>query len=89
MLVSTTSFCLMSMVVKLSATTVGTLQQVFFRNLVSLIAVGVVIWKRNLPFLGEKQYQPALFARSFFGFVGVIGLLLATPPKRRAEQDAK
>ena len=52
MLMSTTSFCLMSMVVKLSATTVGTLQQVFFRNLVSLIAVGIVIWKEKLPFLG-------------------------------------
>lgn len=85
MLVSTTSFCLMSMVVKLSATTVGTLQQVFFRNLVSLIAVGVVIWKRNLPFLGEKQYQPALFARSFFGFVGVITLFYATANARQAD----
>ena len=85
MLVSTTSFCLMSMVVKLSATTVGTLQQVFFRNLVSLIAVGVVIWKRNLPFLGGKQYQPALFARSFFGFVGVIMLFYATANARQAD----
>ena len=85
MLVSTTSFCLMSIVVKLSATTVGTLQQVFFRNLVSLIAVGVVIWKRNLPFLGEKQYQPALFARSFFGFVGVIMLFYATANARQAD----
>lgn len=85
MLVSTTSFCLMSMVVKLSATTVGTLQQVFFRNLVSLIAVGVVIWKRNLPFLGEKQYQPALFARFFFGFVGVIMLFYATANARQAD----
>ena len=85
MLVSTTSFCLMSMVVKLSAPTVGTLQQVFFRNLVSLIAVGVVIWKRNLPFLGEKQYQPALFARSFFGFVGVIMLFYATANARQAD----
>ena len=85
MLVSTTSFCLMSMVVNLSATTVGTLQQVFFRNLVSLIAVGVVIWKRNLPFLGEKQYQPALFARSFFGFVGVIMLFYATANARQAD----
>ena len=85
MLVSSTSFCLMSMVVKLSATTVGTLQQVFFRNLVSLIAVGVVIWKRNLPFLGEKQYQPALFARSFFGFVGVIMLFYATANARQAD----
>ena len=85
MLMSTTSFCLMSMVVKLSATTVGTLQQVFFRNLVSLIAVGIVIWKRNLPFLGEKQYQPALFARSFFGFVGVIMLFYATANARQAD----
>ena len=85
MLMSTTSFCLMSMVVKISATTVGTLQQVFFRNLVSLIAVGVVIWKRNLPFLGEKQYQPALFARSFFGFVGVIMLFYATANARQAD----
>ena len=85
MLVSTTSFCLMSRVVKLYATTVGTLQQVFFRNLVSLIAVGVVIWKRNLPFLGEKQYQPALFARSFFGFVGVIMLFYATANARQAD----
>lgn len=85
MLMSTTSFCLMSMVVKLSATTVGTLQQVFFRNLVSLIAVGVVIWKRNLPFLGEKQYQPALLARSFFGFVGVIMLFYATANARQAD----
>lgn len=85
MLMSTTSFCLMSMVVKLSATTVGTLQQVFFRNLVSLIVVGSVIWKRNLPFLGEKQYQPALFARSFFGFVGVIMLFYATANARQAD----
>ena len=85
MLMSTTSFCLMSMGVQLSATTVGTLQQVFFRNLVSLIAVGVVIWKRNLPFLGEKQYQPALCARSFFGFVGVIMLFYATANARQAD----
>ena len=54
MLMSTTSFCLMSMVVKLSATTVGTLQQVFFRNLVSLIAVGIVIWKKKLPPLMDE-----------------------------------
>lgn len=85
MLLSTTSFCLMSMVVKLSATSVGTLQQVFFRNLVSLLVVGAVIWKKKLPFLGEKKYQPALCARSFFGFVGVIMLFYATAHARQAD----
>lgn len=85
MLMSATSFCLMSMVVKLSATTAGTLQQVFFRNLVSLIAVGAVIWKKKLPFLGKKQYQPTLCARSLFGFIGVIMLFYATANARQAD----
>lgn len=85
MLLSTTSFCLMSMVVKLSATSVGTLQQVFFRNLVSLFVIGAVIWKKKLPFLGEKKYQPALFARSLFGFIGVIMLFYATAHARQAD----
>lgn len=35
------------------------------------------------------SYSTAFVIFCCFGFVGVIGLLLATPPKRRAEQDAK
>lgn len=85
MLLSSTSFCLMSMVVKLSAASVGTMQQVFFRNLVSLFIVGAVIFRKKLPFLGEKQFQPALCARSFFGFVGVIMLFYATANARQAD----
>ncbi|WP_308588985.1 DMT family transporter [uncultured Oscillibacter sp.] len=85
MLLSSTSFALMSMVVKLSATGVTTMQQVFFRNLVSLLLVGLVIRRKKLPFWGEKRYQLPLFARSFFGFVGIIMLFYATANARQAD----
>lgn len=85
MTLSSASFCLMSLVVKLSATNIGTLQQVFFRNLVSLFIVGFLIYRKKLPFLGEKKYQPALCARSFFGFLGVVMLFYATANARQAD----
>ena len=85
MTLSSASFCLMSLVVKLSATNIGTLQQVFFRNLVSLFIVGFLIYRKKLPFLGEKKYQPALCARSFFGFLGVVMLFYATAHARQAD----
>ena len=85
MTMSSASFCLMSLVVKLSATNIGTLQQVFFRNLVSLFIVGFLIYRKKLPFLGEKKYQPALCARSFFGFLGVVMLFYATAHARQAD----
>lgn len=85
MLLSSASFSLMSLVVKLSSTNIGTLQQVFFRNLISLIIVGPIIHKQGLSFLGEKKYQPALCARSLFGFLGVIMLFYATANARQAD----
>ena len=85
MTLSSLSFSMMSLVVKLSASSVGTLQQVFFRNLVSLAIVGVLIRKKGLPFWGERRYQPALFARSFFGFLGVVMLFYATANARQAD----
>lgn len=85
MLLSTTSFCLMSMVVKLSATNIGTFQQVFFRNLISLFLIGTIIFRKKLSFLGERQFQMALCARSFFGFVGVVMLFYATANARQAD----
>jgi len=85
MTLSSLSFSMMSLVVKLSATNVGTIQQVFFRNLVSLLLVGILIHKKKLPFIGEKRYRPALFARSFFGFLGVVMLFYATAHARQAD----
>lgn len=85
MLLSSASFCLMSMAVKLSSASMGIFQQVFFRNLISLFIVGTIIYRKKLPFLGEKKFQPALCARSFFGFVGVVLLFYATANARQAD----
>lgn len=85
MALSSFSFSMMSLVVKISATSVGTLQQVFFRNLISLGIVGLLLRRRKLPFLGQQQLQPVLCARSFFGFVGVVMLFYATAHATQAD----
>lgn len=85
MVFSAFSFSLMQTVVKMSASSVGILQQVFSRNLISLLMTGILIWKNHLSFLGPKKYQLPLFARSFFGFVGVIMLFYATAHARQAD----
>ena len=77
MLLSALSFSLMQAVVKISATSVGTMQQVFCRNLVSMVIAFAILKKRGLSLLGPRKYQVPLFLRSFFGFVGVVMLFIA------------
>jgi len=85
MILSALSFSLMQMVVKLSAAGIGTMQQVFFRNSVSLIVSAYLIKKEGLQFFGPKEYYPALFARSFFGFVGMILLFYAAANAKQGD----
>lgn len=81
MLLSALSFSLMQAVVKLSATNIGTMEQVFCRNLISMAISFVLLQRSHLPLLGGRKYQPALLARSFFGFIGVVMLFYATMPQ--------
>ena len=85
MLLSSLSFSLMQVVVKISATTVGTLQQVFWRNLISMLITFVLLKKKKIPFWAERSYRVPLFLRSFFGFIGVIMLFAATAGARQAD----
>ena len=85
MLLSALSFSLMQVVVKISATSVGTMQQVFCRNLISMFVAFLLLKRRRLPLLGPKAYQLPLFARSFLGFVGVVMLFYATAGARQAD----
>lgn len=78
MLLSALSFSLMQVTVKLSSTHIGTMQQVFSRNLISMVIALVLLRRRHLPLLGPRAYQLPLLARSFFGFVGVVMLFYAT-----------
>lgn len=86
MLVSALSFSVMQVFVKLSSTEVGTFEQTFFRNLVSLfIAIGMVC-KEKKPVLREiKQGGWALWGRSFFGFLGIVLFFYATGHARQAD----
>ena len=49
MLLSALSFSLMQVAVKISAMSVGTLQQVFCRNLISLFIALILLRKKHLP----------------------------------------
>jgi len=72
MLLAAVLFSFMQIFVKLSSGHIGTLQQVFFRNLISMGVAYLFIRIRHLPLLGSREDQPILLGRSFFGYVGVV-----------------
>lgn len=59
MLVSSLSFSIMQVFVKLSSEEVGTFEQTFFRNLVSLIIAAVMVRRENLQVFQEVQNEEA------------------------------
>lgn len=77
MLLSALSFAAMQVVVNLSKE-IPTMEQVFARNLFILAAAFLIIRKKRGSFYGSRQYQPQLFGRSFFGFLGLITLFYAS-----------
>lgn len=86
MLVSSLSFSIMQIFVKLSAAEVGTLEQTFFRNLISMVIVAVIIYREGRPVLAEiKRGSWALWGRSFFGFLGIILFFYAAGNARQAD----
>ena len=85
MLLSAFSFACMQIVVKLSSGTIPLMEQVFVRNIISLSVAFFLIKKSKVSVFGEKKYQPSLFARSFFGFIGVIFLFYASSHANQAD----
>ncbi|MDO4788420.1 MAG: DMT family transporter [Johnsonella sp.] len=78
MLLSTFSFSLMQLIVKISGKRIPTMEQIFFRNLITLAVSAALILKGKALFLGKKENRPALLARSVFGYIGVAGYFYAT-----------
>lgn len=87
MLVSSLSFSIMQVFVKLSSEEVGTFEQTFFRNLVSLIIAAVMVRRENLQVFhgGPKRGGWALWGRSFFGFLGIVLFFYAAGHARQAD----
>lgn len=61
------------------------MEQVFFRNIGSLIICAYIVRKNNGSYFGEKKYQPLLFMRSLFGFLGMTCLFYASSNAHQAD----
>ncbi|MEG0019255.1 MAG: DMT family transporter [Oscillospiraceae bacterium] len=77
MMASALSFACMQIVVRLTRN-IPTMEQIFVRNLFILWVSFFYLRKNKKSLFGEKKYQPWLFARSFFGFLGLITLFYAS-----------
>lgn len=70
-LASAFAFAIMGLFVKL-ASDVAVVDKVLFRNLVSLVIALVIVLRNHRPFIGKRQNQLALMARSLLGIGGVM-----------------
>ena len=78
MVVSTFSFSVMQLVVKLTSKSIPTMEQVFARNFVTLLLGWFMLRKNGSPAFGNKENRLALLGRSVFGYIGVAGYFYAT-----------
>ncbi|MCI7215461.1 DMT family transporter [Dysosmobacter sp.] len=86
MLLSSLSFSIMQVFVKMSSAEVGTFEQVFFRNLISMIVAGITVHKAKIDLIPEmKKGGLTLWGRSFFGFLGIVLFFYATSHARQAD----
>ena len=86
MLASALSFSVMQVFVKLSSAEVGTFEQTFFRNLISLLIAAGMVRREKRPVLREiRQGGWALWGRSFFGCLGIVRVFYATGHARQAD----
>ena len=65
-------FSAMQIPISLSGTTIPIMEQVFFRNIVTLILSFILIMRSGGSLFGTKKNQPLLFVRSAFSFLGLI-----------------
>ncbi len=85
MLLSALLFSAMQVIIRITGDSVPLMEQVFFRNVVSLVLCFVIIKKHGLSMFGERKYQPLLFMRSGFGLLGLVSLFYAA--SRAAQAD--
>ncbi|HVI42472.1 MAG TPA: DMT family transporter [Anaerovoracaceae bacterium] len=85
MLLSALLFSAMQVVINVTGARIALMEQVFFRNVVSLIICFVIIQRNGLSMFGEKKYQPLLFMRSIFGLLGLVSLFYAASRATQAD----
>src|SRR5665647_613497 len=76
MCLSTFLFSVMQIIVRLT-NEVPLMEQLFFRNIISLFICAYIIKRHGGTYFGEKRYQPLLMLRSVFGMAGVLTMFYA------------
>lgn len=64
-------FSLMSLFVKLAGD-LPAMQKAFFRNLVAMIFIFIIMLREKVSFVPPKKHIPDLLGRSFFGTLGLV-----------------
>ncbi|MGN0548140.1 MAG: DMT family transporter [Acutalibacteraceae bacterium] len=64
-------FSLMSLFVKLAGD-LPAMQKAFFRNLVAMIFIFIIMLREKVSFVPPKEHIPDLLGRSFFGTLGLV-----------------
>jgi len=75
----------MQVIIHLTGDRVPLMEQVFFRNIVSLVMCFVIIRRHGLSMFGDRKYQPWLFMRSSFGLLGLVSLFYAASRATQAD----
>jgi len=78
MTLSTLSFSVMQIFVKLSSGSFHTMEQVFVRNFITLFFGAFMALRNHEPLLGKRENLPALLGRALLGYIGVVGYFYAT-----------
>lgn len=89
MILSALMFSAMQLMIKLSNTngTFPLMEQVFFRNFLSVLITGVLLLRKGVFPFGERHAQPYLFGRSIAGFLGIVTFFYATNHARIADAN--
>jgi drug/metabolite transporter (DMT)-like permease len=85
MLLSALLFAVMQIAIHITGERVPLMEQVFFRNIVSLAICFVIIRRNKYSMFGGKKDQPLLFMRSGFGLLGLISLFYAASRASQAD----
>lgn len=85
MLLSALLFSAMQVIINITGDNVPLMEQVFFRNVVSLMISFVIIKRHGLSMFGPRKYQPLLFMRSSFGLLGLVSLFYAASRASQAD----
>ena len=85
MLLSSLFFAVMQILINVTGSSIPLMEQVFFRNIVSLILSFIIIKRHKLSMFGQRKYQPLLFMRSLFGLLGLASLFYAAAHANQAD----